>query len=97
MITEFKNKTPEGASDWWDSMIEKGLYLHPDDDPTEFVDGQGKRLLDDLACKKIDVIYDQMFTSLGESKSLDIGLAAWYKHQGYVWNEKLNEFQPKNQ
>ena len=95
MITPFTDKTLAGARAWWDSMLEKGLYINPEDDPTEAIDDQGDRILDDAACEKLEGIYDEMYASLGGSETLDIGVAAWYKHQGYEWNAELNEYQPK--
>lgn len=95
IITPFTDKTLAGARTWWDSMLEKGLYINPEDDPTKVVDEQGERVLDDAACEKLESIYDEMYAKLGESETLDIGVAAWYNHQGYEWSAKLNEYQPK--
>ena len=83
-IPHFTDKTPAGARLWWDTMLEKGFYIHPEDDPASIIINEtGKRALDDSACSKVTKIYEEMFTSLGEAESYDIGQAAWYNYQGY--------------
>jgi hypothetical protein len=95
MIPEFTDKTPAGVRAWWDSMLELGFYIHPEDDPADQVNtATGQRSLDDAACNKVSSIYAEMFELIGESESCDIGITAWYHNQGYEWNESRNEFIP---
>ena len=93
MIPEFSDKSTEGARKWWDAMLKKGLYIHPEDDPATITDtDSGERILDNSACLKIGAIYAEMFESVGETQSYDIGITAWYNYQGYKWDKERDEF-----
>lgn len=96
MIPQFNDKTPTGARLWWEAMLEKGFYIHPEDDPSNIVIKEtGERALDDSACAKVTKIYEEMFISLGEAESYDVGQTAWYNFQGYEWDARKEEFLPK--
>jgi len=93
MIPEFIDKTTVGARSWWDAMLELGYYIHPEDDPANQVDVEtGQRSLNPAACAKISAIYEDMFNSIGESKTYDIGIEAWYNYQGYIWDASKDEW-----
>lgn len=93
MVPEFTAKTPTGARAWWDAMLELGFYIHPEDDPSDQVEaGTSQRALDDAACAKVSGIYADMFNSIGESETYDIGIAAWYSYQGYTWDARKDEW-----
>ena len=97
MIPEFSDKSPEGVRKWWGAMLGKGLYIHPEDDPATITDADsGERILDNSACRKIEAIYAEMFESVGETQSYDIGITAWYNYQGYKWDEERDEFVVKS-
>lgn len=90
----YKCTAKAGVRKWWDAMLEKGLYIHPEDDPATITDtdNDDARVLDNSACQKIEAIYAEMFESVGETQSYDIGITAWYNYQGYQWNKDKNEF-----
>lgn len=93
MIPDFSKKTIEGASQWWNEMLELGFYIHPDDGAESCVyDDTGERALDDEASAKVDAIYAEMFEILGEEETYDAGTNAWWKHQGYTWSEQKQEW-----
>lgn len=93
MIPEFTAKTATGVRAWWDAMLELGFYIHPEDDPADQVEaGTGQRALDDTACAKVSAIYEDMFNSIGESETYDIGITAWFNYQGYTWDEDKDEW-----
>lgn len=93
MIPSFSNETVAGAKQWWNEMLVLGLYIHPESGAEDFVDAEtGARLLDDDASEKVNAIYDAMFSALGEDITCDLGTTAWWLYQGYVWDEKAQEW-----
>lgn len=93
MIPSFTDKTPAGARMWWDAMLKQGLYIHPEDDPTDTVAvDTGERMLDGAASAKVTRVYEDMFETIGESATYETGQAAWFHYQGYEWDEASNTF-----
>ena len=92
MIPDFSNITPEGAKKWWDDMLELGLYINPDDGAEDYIHDTGERVLDDEAANKVNAIYDQMFSVIGEEETFDIGVTAWRRYMGHTWDEKKQEW-----
>lgn len=94
MIPSFSNETVAGAKQWWNEMLELGLYIHPESDAADFVDTDtGLQLLDDNASEKVNLIYEAMYSVIGEDKTCDLGTTAWWMYQGYVWNKNKQEWQ----
>lgn len=95
-IPDFTTQTLEGASQWWDEMLKLGLYVNPDDGAENHVHSKtNDPVFDASAIKKIDSIYEKMFSLLGRKKTYNVGTTAWWNYQGYTWNEKCQEWMPK--
>lgn len=96
-IPSLKSETTKDIREWFDEMLNIGLYIHPEDDPADYVNiTTGIPLLNPTEARKVDGIYDKMFQALRESQVYDIATAAWYEHKSYAWDANSNEWKPKS-
>ena len=87
MIPGFDEKTVDCALKWWNSMLDLGFFIHPEDDPADTVNQEtGQRSLDDAACQKISAIHDEMIRAVGYEETYDAGMSAFMNRCGWVCN-----------
>jgi hypothetical protein len=87
MIPDFDEKTATGALKWWNSMLDLGFFIHPEDDPVDTINQEtGERSLDDTACQKISAIHDEMIKIVGYEETYDAGMTAFMNRRGWVCN-----------
>ena len=73
MISELSSKaTADDARDWLRSMVRDfGLGFHPDTQPEDYIDDDGRGLPDD-DIEALSVSLERVFTLLGDTEPYDV-------------------------
>jgi hypothetical protein len=86
-LPAFDEKTATGVLRWWNSMLDLGFFIHPEDDPADTVNQEtGGKAFDDTACQKISAIHDEMISVVGYEETYDAGMTAFMNRNGWVCN-----------
>ena len=60
--------TYAGASEWFSVLAERGVIIHPDDDPADIQSiSDGTQVFNDRECSELRQIIDLLFHELGDS------------------------------